>query len=160
MASSSKFDLSSGSPDRLLYSSGQRGPHSMIPMDRSGSFRESMETSATSSLHAVPRNSSVIAQTDVSNFFQCLPFDSKLLALDHKSNHQADLKRSIAVALGFSPDSPANILKGKLVALPSLEGLKQVKLGLRECSRKAGYPFSIYINLYALLCFLFCLFSL
>ncbi|KAK4775246.1 hypothetical protein SAY86_010181 [Trapa natans] len=137
MPSSSKLDLSSGSPDKQLYVSGHCRPQAMIPMDRSGSFRESMETSPASSLHAVPRNSSVIAQTDVLNFFQCLPFDSKLLALDHKSNRQGDLKRNVAVALGCSPDSPANILKGKLVALPSPEELKRVKLGLRESSSKA-----------------------
>lgn len=112
-------------------------------MDKSGSFRESMDTSGASSLPAVLRKSA-IAQTNVLNFFHCLQFDSKLLALDHKSNCQGDLKRSVAVALGFSPDSPANVLKGKLVALPSLEELKRVKLGLREYSGKARWPFSVY----------------
>ncbi|XP_031380403.1 uncharacterized protein LOC116195384 [Punica granatum] len=136
MASSSKFDLSSGSPDRPLYNGAQRGPHAASPMDRSGSFRESMETSVSSSLPAVSRNSSVVAQTDVLNFFQC-SFDSKLLALDYKSNRQVDLRRSVAVALGFPPDSPSNISRAKLLAPPSQEEIKRVKLGLRECSGKA-----------------------
>lgn len=124
MASSSKFDLSSSSPDRSLYGSGSRGSHIATPMERSGSFRESMENSMS-------RNSSSTPQAEVMNFFQYLPFDSKLMAADYRSNKHGDLKRGIIVALGFSADdSPLNISKGK----PSLEELKR---SLRETSNKA-----------------------
>ncbi|KAI3407429.1 uncharacterized protein J3R85_020999 [Psidium guajava] len=127
MASSSKFDLSSGSPDRSLYGSGSRA----IPMERSGSFRESME-------NLMSRNSSSTTQADVMSFLQCLPFDSKMMAADHRSTKQGDLKRGISVALGFSADdAPSSISKGKLLGSPSLEELKRIGIGLRETSKKA-----------------------
>lgn len=127
MASSSKFDLSSNSPDRSLYGSGSRA----TPMERSGSFRESME-------NLMSRNSSSITQADVMSFLQCLPFDSKMMAADHRSTKQGDLKRGISVALGFSADdAPSSISKGKLLGSPSLEELKRIGIGLRETSKKA-----------------------
>jgi len=102
-------------------------------MERSGSFRESMENSMS-------KNSSSTPQAEVMNFFQYLPFDSKLMAADYRSNKHGDLKRGISVALGFSADdSPLNISKGK----PSLEELKR---SLRETSNKARY-FIVYLIL-------------
>lgn len=126
MASSSKFDLSSSSPDRSLYGSGSRGSHIASPMERSGSFRESMENSML-------RNSTLITKTEVVNFFQSLQFDSK--AADHRSNKQVDLKRGLS-ALGFSADdAPSSISKGKLLGSPSLEELKRIGTGLRDKAR-------------------------
>ncbi|KAK4746811.1 hypothetical protein SAY87_025848 [Trapa incisa] len=46
-----QLDLSSGSPDKQLYISRHCGPHPVIPMDRSSSFPENMETLPASSLH-------------------------------------------------------------------------------------------------------------
>ena len=88
MAKSSKFDLSSGSPDRPLFTSGQRGAHLAAQLDRSGSFRETMESQILSSLPSMSRGSSVVAQGDISNFFQCLRFDPKVVAAEHKSSSQ------------------------------------------------------------------------
>ncbi|XP_012450104.1 uncharacterized protein LOC105773044 isoform X1 [Gossypium raimondii] len=138
MAMSSKFDLSSGSPDRPLYTSGQRGALLAAQLDRSGSFRETMENQILSSLPSMSRSSSVAAQGDVSSFFQCLRFDPKVVAADHKSNRQGDFKRHINVALGISADESTTMLsKGKLLPSPIPEEIKRVKTGLRDCSVKA-----------------------
>ncbi|KAF8036534.1 hypothetical protein BT93_C2303 [Corymbia citriodora subsp. variegata] len=141
MASSSKFDLSSSSPDRSLYGSGSRGSHIATPMERSGSFRESMENSTSTS-----RSSSSIAPAEVMNFLQRLP--PKLMAADHRSNKQGDLKRGVSVALGFSADdAPASISKGK----PSLEELKRIRNGLRETSNKAREQVKIFVEALSIL---------
>ncbi|KAK8654723.1 hypothetical protein V6N13_107325 [Hibiscus sabdariffa] len=138
MATSSKFDMSSDSPDRPLYTSGQRGAHLAAQLDRSGSFRETMENQIQSSLPSMSRSTSLVAQGDVSNFFQCLRFDPKVVAAEHKSSRQGDFKRHINIALGISPDeSPTPLSKGKLLPSPILEEIKRVKGGLRDCSVKA-----------------------
>ncbi|XVF88811.1 hypothetical protein PTKIN_Ptkin19aG0081500 [Pterospermum kingtungense] len=138
MATSSKFDLASGSPDRPLYTSGQRGAHLAAQLDRSGSFRETMENQILSSLPSMSRSSTIVAQEDLSNFFQCLRFDPKLVAADYKSNRQVDFKRLINVALGISADeSPTLLSKSKLLPSPIPEEIKRVKSGLRDCSVKA-----------------------
>ncbi|KAJ9183788.1 hypothetical protein P3X46_007598 [Hevea brasiliensis] len=136
MATSSKFDLSSDTPDRPLYSSGQRaGSHLTAQMDRSGSFRENMENPILSSLPNMTRSSSVVAQGDVMNFFQCLRFDPKSMVADHKFNRQGDFKRHLNVALGISvDDSPSGPLK---VKVPAPEEIKRIRAYLRESSVKA-----------------------
>ncbi|MBA0806802.1 hypothetical protein Gohar_022655, partial [Gossypium harknessii] len=139
MAMSSKFDLSSGSPDRPLYTSGQRGAYLAAQLDRSGSFRETMENQILPSLSGMSRSGSVVAQEDVSNFFQCLRFNPKVVASDHKSRRQGDFKRHINVALGISADeSPTVLSKGKLLPSPIPEEIKRLKAGLRDSSVKAS----------------------
>ncbi|GMI89414.1 SAGA complex subunit 2A [Hibiscus trionum] len=137
MAMSSKFDMSSDIPNRPLYTSGQRGAHLAAQLDRSGSFRETVENHIQSSLPSMSRSTSLVAQGDVSNFFQCLRFDPKVVAAEHKSSRQGDFKRHINIALGISPDeSPTPLSKGKLPS-PIPEEIKRVKGGLRDCSVKA-----------------------
>ncbi|XP_039018587.1 uncharacterized protein LOC120149944 isoform X2 [Hibiscus syriacus] len=138
MATSSKFDLSSDSPDRPLYSSGQRGAQLAAQLDRSSSFREAMENQIQSSLPSMSRSTSVVVHGDVSYFLQCLRFDPKVVAAEHKSSCQGDFKRRINIALGISPDeSPTLLSKGKLLPSPIPEEIKRVKAGLRDCSVKA-----------------------
>ncbi|KAL1371818.1 hypothetical protein HN51_002024 [Arachis hypogaea] len=133
MATSSKFDPTSSSPDRPLYT-GQRGSHMAASLDRSGSFRESMESPMLSSLTSMSRSSSSATHGDVVNFFNCVNFDSKLLAGEHKSNRQIDYKRHVNVALGISPDeSPSSSSKGKLVP----EEIKRLKDTLYASHLKA-----------------------
>ncbi|KAL4318819.1 hypothetical protein GQ457_18G001480 [Hibiscus cannabinus] len=137
MATSSKFDISD-SPDRPLYTSGQRGALLAAQLDRSVSFRETMENQIQSSLPSISRSTSLVAQGDVSNFFQCLCFDPKVVAAEHKFSRQGDFKRHINIALGISPDeSPTLLSKGKLLPSPIPEEIKRVKAGLRNCSVKA-----------------------
>lgn len=137
MASSSKFDLSSSSPDRPLYTSGQRGSYTATSLDRSGSFRDSMENPILSSLPSMSRSSSSVTQGDLMNFFQCLRFDQKMVSPDHKLHRQAILKR-LGSALGISSDdSPSGSSKAKLLPSPSPDELKRFKAGLRESVLKA-----------------------
>ncbi|KAF5748459.1 hypothetical protein HS088_TW04G00413 [Tripterygium wilfordii] len=144
MATSSKFDLSSGSPDRQLYANGQRGSNLAVSTDRSVSFRESMENPILSSLPNMSRSSSCVTQGDAVNFFQCLPFDPKVVAADHKSNHQGDLKRHINVALGSVDDSPSVSLKGKMLPSPMPEEIKRIRDGLCENLFKARERVKIF----------------
>ncbi|KAL5768575.1 hypothetical protein ACOSQ2_015358 [Xanthoceras sorbifolium] len=145
MAMSSKFDPSSGSPDRPLYTSGQRGSHLTASMDRSGSFRESMENPILSSLPNNSRGSSAVTQGDVSSFLQCLRFDPKVVAAEHKCNRQGDFKRHMNIALGFSADdSPTGLSKGKILSSPVPEEIKRVKTGLRESNVKARERMKIF----------------
>lgn len=137
MASSSKFDLSSSSPDRPLYTSGQRGSYTATSLHRSGSFRDSMENPILSSLPSMSRSSSSVTQGDLMNFFQCLRFDQKMVSPDHKLHRQAILKR-LGSALGISSDdSPSGSSKAKLLPSPSPDELKRFKAGLRESVLKA-----------------------
>lgn len=127
MATSSKFDPSSSSPDKPLYP-GQRGSHIAASLDRSGSFQESMENPILSSLPNMLRSSSLATNGDVESFFNYVRFDPKLLTLEHKSNRQMDFKRHVNAALGISPDeSPSSSSKGKLLPSPVPEDMKRVK---------------------------------
>jgi hypothetical protein len=137
MAASTKFDVSSTSPDRPLYT-GQRGSHIATSLDRSGSFRESLENPILSSLPNMPRSSSSASQGDVNSFFSCVRFDPKLVALDHKSNRPMDYKRHVSAALGISPDeSPSSYAKGKQLTSPVPEDIKRLRDGLHANSRRA-----------------------
>ncbi|GLT45047.1 hypothetical protein SLA2020_189110 [Shorea laevis] len=145
MATSSKFDLSSSSPDRALYSSGQRVSHLASQLDRSSTFRESIETPILASLPNMSRSSSVVTQGDVSNFLHCLRFDTKAVAANHKSNRQGDFKKLLNVALGISADeSPSGSSKGKLLSSPTPEEIKRVRHGLRESTIKARERVKIF----------------
>ncbi|KAJ6923202.1 hypothetical protein NC652_016755 [Populus alba x Populus x berolinensis] len=144
MATSSKFDMSSDSPDRPIYSSGHRGSHLAAQMDRSSSFRESTENPILSSVPNMARSSVVVAQGDVVNFFQCMRFDPKVVAADHKSSRQGDFKRHMNAALGISADDSSGSLKGKVVLSPSPEEIKRVRDGLRGSSVKGRERMKIF----------------
>ncbi|CAF2163196.1 unnamed protein product [Brassica napus] len=91
------------------------------------------------------RGTSPIAQTDVTNFFQCLRFDPKVVAADHKSIRQGDFKRHANLALGIHGDeSPSVALKGKLIPSPIPEEIKRLKAGLRENNVKARERVKIF----------------
>lgn len=151
MATSSKFDVSSSSPDRPLYT-GQRGSQVAASLDRSGSFRESMENPILSSLPNMSRSSSSVTQGDVTNFFKHLRFDPKLVAAEHKSLRQVDLKRHVNVALGLPPEeSSPSSAKGKLVATPVPEEIRRVKTGLCDSlvkARQRGKTFSEALSVF------------
>ncbi|XP_011003357.1 PREDICTED: LOW QUALITY PROTEIN: uncharacterized protein LOC105110124 [Populus euphratica] len=144
MATSSKFDMSSDSPDRPIYSSGHRGSHLAAQMDRSSSFRESVENPILSSVPNMARSSAVVAQGDVVNFFQCMRFDLKVVAADHKSSRQGDFKRHMNAALGISADDSSGSSKGKVVLSPSPEEIKRVRDVLRGSSIKGRERVKIF----------------
>ncbi|CAJ1975779.1 unnamed protein product [Sphenostylis stenocarpa] len=137
MATSTKFDISSSSPDRQLYS-GQRGSHIAPSLDRSGSFRESMENPILSSLPSMSRSSSAATQGDVVSFFNCVRFNLKLVAPEHKSNRQTDYKRLVSAALGISSDeSPSSSAKGKQLSSLAPEDIKRLRDSLHASFRRA-----------------------
>lgn len=130
MAASSKFNMSSDSPDRTLYA--QRGSYTAASLDRSGSFRENMENPILSSLPSMSRSSSAVSHGDVHKFLQCLRFDPKF-------SRQVDFKRLTSVAFGIPlDDSPSASSKAKPTS-SSLDELKRLKAGLRETSIKGRY---------------------
>ncbi|XP_027359948.1 uncharacterized protein LOC113868500 isoform X2 [Abrus precatorius] len=135
MATSTKFDISSTSPDRPSHT-GQRGSHITSSIDRSGSFRENMENPILSSLPNMSRSSSSATQGDVVSFFNCMRFDLKVP--EHKSNRQTDYKRHVSTALGISPDeSPSSSAKGKQLSSPVPEDIKRLRDGLLANYRRA-----------------------
>ncbi|XP_028074315.1 uncharacterized protein LOC114276688 isoform X2 [Camellia sinensis] len=143
MAASGKFDMSSGSPDRPLFM--QRGSYTAASLDRSGSFRENMENPILSTLPSMSRISSAVTQGDVLNFLQCLRFDLKSMATEHKFGRQVDFKRLTSVALGLPmDDSPSGSSKGKLPHSLPLDELKRLKAGLRDSSMKARERLKIF----------------
>ncbi|XP_010548659.1 PREDICTED: uncharacterized protein LOC104820016 isoform X2 [Tarenaya hassleriana] len=140
MSAPGKFDYSSTGQDRPLY-------RSNLPaqMERSSSFRETMDHPVPSSHPTMLRSTSPITQTDVTNFFQCLRFDPKVVAADHKSIRQGDFKRHVNIALGIAGDeSPSGTLKGKLISSPVPEEIKRLKAGLRENNVKARERVKIF----------------
>ncbi|KVH93993.1 hypothetical protein Ccrd_003954 [Cynara cardunculus var. scolymus] len=126
MASSGKFDLSSDSPDRPLYTTGQRASYITGSMDRSASFSENMENPILSSLPSMSRSTSTVTQGDVTNFLQCLRFDPKSMAAEYKFNRHGDFKRLASGALGIPDDSPSGAFKGKPTSSSS-EDLKRLR---------------------------------
>ncbi|KAL3654739.1 hypothetical protein CASFOL_001474 [Castilleja foliolosa] len=145
MSVSSKFDLSSGTPDRPLYASGHRGSYGAPSMDRSGSFRENMENPLLSSLPNMTRTSSSVTQGDVVNFFQCVRIDPKTMVVEHKLNRPAEFKRLASSAVGIPVEDtlPASS-KGKQLSTPSLEDLRRLKSGVRESGTKARERVKIF----------------
>ncbi|XP_073278136.1 uncharacterized protein [Primulina huaijiensis] len=137
MSASSKFELSSASPDRPLYTSGHRGSYGAATLDRSGSFRENMENPLLSSLPNMTRSSSSVTQGDMLNFFQCVRFDPKSMVVEHKLNRPAEFKRLASAAVGFPlEDSETAPTKSKL-STPAPEDLRRLKSGVRESGTKA-----------------------
>ncbi|KAF8091668.1 hypothetical protein N665_0438s0001 [Sinapis alba] len=140
MSAPGKFDYSSGGPDRTLYRS-----NLAAQMERSSSFRERIEHPVSSSHPNTLRCTAPLAQTDVTNFFQCLRFDPKVVAADHKSIRHGDFKRHVNIALGIQGDeSPSTTLKGKLIPSPIPEEIKRLKAGLRENNVKARERVKIF----------------
>ncbi|KAJ4958721.1 hypothetical protein NE237_025832 [Protea cynaroides] len=138
MAASSKFDLSSGNPDRPIYTSMQRGMYTAASLDRSSSFREGMDNRILSNLPNMSRSSSSVTQGDVINFFHGSPFNTKLMAPDNRFRRQGEVKRVIASAVGVSPDdSPSVSLNGKPLPASSLDELKWARITISESSDRA-----------------------
>ncbi|KAI3443604.1 hypothetical protein Pfo_000269 [Paulownia fortunei] len=145
MSASSKFDLSSGSPDRPLYASGHRGSYGASSLDRSGSFRENVENPLLSSLPNMTRSSSSVTQGDVLNFFQCVRIDPKSMVVEHKLNRPAEFKRLASAAVGIpQEDSLPASSKSKQLSSPSLEDLRRLKSGVRESGTKARERVKIF----------------
>ncbi|CAN4099517.1 unnamed protein product [Withania somnifera] len=145
MSASNRFDLSSSSPDRPLYASGQRGSYASASLDRSANFRHNMENPILSYLPNTARSTSTITQKDVTNFFRCLRFDPKAMVTEHKLNRHSDFKRLTGLALGMPvEDCPVVSSKGKPSSSPFPEEARRLKAGLRESCTKARERVKIF----------------
>ncbi|KAL3535574.1 hypothetical protein ACH5RR_004035 [Cinchona calisaya] len=144
MSASSKFDLSSSSPDRPLYTSGQRGSYAAASLDRSSSFRENMESPILPAIPNMTRGSSAATQ-DVTSFFQCLRFDPKSMVTDHELNQPVGFKRLASVSLGIPlEDPPSAPAKGKPLSSPSPEEFRRLKASVRVGCSKARERVKIF----------------
>lgn len=147
MASSSKFELSSGSPDGLMYPSGQRGSYVAASLDRSGRFREGMEN-RVSVLPGMSRSGSSLSHADMTSLLQSLPLDAKAVAADLKPPRQGELKRLIAGALGISVDDSSPLtLSGKALPSSSQDELKRIRANLLDNLNRARYFFFFFLFL-------------
>lgn len=138
MSASSKFDLSSGSPDRPLYASGHRASYGAASLDRSGSFRENIENPLLSSLPNMTRSNSSATPGDVLNFLNCVRVDPKSMVVEHKLNRPAEFKRLASAAVGMPlEDSLTTSSKSKHLTSPSLDDLRRLKTGVLKSGTKA-----------------------
>ncbi|CAI9765947.1 unnamed protein product [Fraxinus pennsylvanica] len=116
-----KLDLSSGSPNRPLYSSWHRESYATALLDRSSSFRENVENQILSTLPNMTRSNSSVTHGDVMNFFQfefwtTIPLEDSLP--------------------GSSNSKP--------LLSPSSDDLRQLKAGVREGGTKARERVKIF----------------
>ncbi|XP_051148349.1 uncharacterized protein LOC127263393 isoform X2 [Andrographis paniculata] len=144
MSASSKFDLSSGSPDRPLYTSGHRSSYDANLGDRSGSFREDLE-SPLLSFPNMSRSGLSPIKGDILHFFNCLRFDPKLMVAEHKLNRPSEFKKWASAAVGIPlEDSLPASSNSKQMCSRSLEELRRLKSGVRECGTKARERLKIF----------------
>uniref|UniRef100_A0A0E0L1C3 Uncharacterized protein n=1 Tax=Oryza punctata TaxID=4537 RepID=A0A0E0L1C3_ORYPU len=132
MASSTKSDLMSGSPDGHGYFSGQRGLYSAASLERSGSFRESGDSYAAFPVSGSSRSPAV----DSATLLQSLAMDLRTTTLEQKTS-RLDVKKSISSILGTSPEeSTSTACTGRNSSLP-FEEIRRMKNNLSDVSNKA-----------------------
>ena len=132
MATSIKFDLSASS-DRPPSPSDPRGLYGGISLDRSGSFRESMDSPILSSLPSMSRSSFRVTHRDIQGFFECLHFDPESVGSCNRFQLSGEIKRITNDVLGNLHDGSASgSLKGRLQSSLSHEELKKTKAALQD----------------------------
>ncbi|EEC79029.1 hypothetical protein OsI_19571 [Oryza sativa Indica Group] len=132
MASSTKSDLMSGSPDGHGYFSGQRGLYSAASLERSASFRESGDSYAAFPVSGSSRSPAV----DSATLLQSLAMDLRATTLEPKTS-RLDVKKSISLILGISPEeSTSTPCTGRNSSLP-FEEIRRMKNNLSDISNKA-----------------------
>jgi len=104
MASSTKSDLVSGSPDGHGYFNAQRGSYAAASLERSGSFREGGDGYAMFSASSSSRSAAV----DSINLVQSLAVDLRPATVDHKTS-RLDLKKSISSIFGIPTEDSTSI---------------------------------------------------
>lgn len=88
MASGTKSDLLSGSPDGHGYFNGSRGSYSAASLERSGSFREGGDSYASFPVSSSSRSPAVDSVT----LLQSLAMDPRTTTLDQKTS-RIDVKK-------------------------------------------------------------------
>ncbi|XP_062231169.1 uncharacterized protein LOC133928725 [Phragmites australis] len=132
MASGTKSDLVSGSPDGHGYFNAQRSPYAAASLERSGSFREGGDGYAMFPAPSSSRSTGV----DSATLLHSLAVDLRTATVDHKTS-RLDLKKSISSIFGTSPeDSTPTPSLGRNLS-NSVEEIRRMKNNLNDNSNKA-----------------------
>ncbi|XP_020529611.1 uncharacterized protein LOC18444914 isoform X2 [Amborella trichopoda] len=140
MASNARFDVASSSPEGSTftanYQNGQRGAFS-VPVDRSGSFHESIEGRVMNSGSNVTRGGMLPHSEMPPPLSQCLPLEPLSMG-EQKFSRQGELKRVLSVSLGItSEDSSFGAAHNKPMSAAAIEELKRFKSCILENTSKA-----------------------
>jgi len=140
MASSTKSDLVSGSPDGHGYFNAQRGSYAAASLERSGSFREGCDGYAMFSASSSSRSAAV---EDSINLVQSLAVDLRPATVDHKTS-RLDLKKSISSIFGTSTEDSTSIPSLGRNLPNAIEEIRRMRSNLNDNSNKARYHFITY----------------
>lgn len=131
MASGTKSDLLSGSPDGHGYFNGPRGPYSAASLERSGSFREGGDGYAMFPVSGSSRSPAV----DSATLLQSLVMELKATS-DQKAS-RLDVKKSISSIFGISPEESTSTPCIGRNFPNSVEEIRRVKNNIIDMSNKA-----------------------
>ena len=134
MASSTKSDLLSGSPDGHGYFNGSRGSYSSASLERSGSFREGGDSYATFPVSSSTRSPAI----DSATLLQSLAMELRAATLDQKAS-RLDVKKSISSIFGTSPEESTSTPCTGRNFPNSVEEIRRLRHNLNEMSNKARY---------------------
>ena len=137
MASSTKSDLVSGSPDGHGYFNAQRGSYAAASLERSGSFREGGDGYAMFSASSSSRSAGV----DSVGLLQSLAVDLRAVTVDHKTS-RLDLKKSISSIFGTPTEDSTSIPSLGRNLPNSIEEIRRMRSNLNDASNKARYYFT------------------
>ncbi|CAM0955949.1 unnamed protein product [Alopecurus aequalis] len=132
MASGTKSDLLSGSPDGHGYFNGSRGPYSAASLERSGSFREGGDNYAMFPVSSSCRSPAV----DSATLLHSLAMELRTATLDQKAA-QLDVKKSISSIFGISPEESISTPCTVRNFPNSVEEIRRVKNNINDMSNKA-----------------------
>jgi hypothetical protein len=133
MASGTKSDLLSGSPDGHGYFNGPRGPYSAASLDRSGSFREGGDGYAMFPVSSSSRSPAV----DSATLLQSLAMEPRT-TLDQKAS-RLDVKKSVSSIFGISPEESTSTPCIGRNFPNSVEEIRRLKNNINDMSNKARY---------------------
>jgi hypothetical protein len=137
MASGTKSDLVSGSPDGHGYFNAQRGAYAAASLERSGSFREGGDGYAMFPASSSSRSAGV----DSVSLLQSLAVDLRTVTVDHKTS-RLDLKKSISSIFGTSTEDSTSISSLGRNLPNSIEEIRRMRSNLNDISNKARYYFT------------------
>ncbi|XP_068661805.1 uncharacterized protein [Aristolochia californica] len=139
MAGSTRFELASGSPEgstfTATYANGQRANYGSTALDRSGSFRESIDNRMLTSGSSTSRGGGT--SMEMPPLTQYLTLEMFTLS-DQKFPCSGELRRILGASLGVtSEDHPFGTALLKPLSPVVTEELKRFRMGLLETSIKA-----------------------
>jgi hypothetical protein len=138
MASGTKSDLMSGSPDAHGYFNPQRGAYAAASLERSGNFREGGDSYTMFPASSSSRS----AAMDACTLLQSLAADLRPATVDHKTS-RFDVKKSINSIVGTSAEESTSTPSIGRNIPSSVEEIRRVKNNLNDTSNKARYYSSV-----------------